>query len=290
MDSYTASIGEDGEWTGCIAYQGRPMFFKEHMIYTVLGSYPAQYQISKQETMGIRKGGGACVFNQVLYYSSYEGICRYTGSIPQVISHECGDIDATAIGGAGHILYIAKDKDVYTYDTERGQWHHEVADKVDYIYGHKTQTWITKRSAANEVKLYSTEEDGGGYVEWYAVTPLLKISNPDSAYISEIQLRTLFVKGISLKVYVNYDEGSFQEVKTLEAGSTWRDLVNDRWEEVATLTWAQVAGSKQGVFPYTIHIRLKRSTTCRIKLVGKGDIQLISLTKHWRLGSDSTWK
>ena len=285
MDSYIASIGEDGKWTGCIEYNGHPMFFKDHMIYTIYGMYPAQYQISKQEGLGMKEGNTACVFNNVLYYGSHEGICAYTGSVPRVISHDCGEIDANALAGAGHRLYVSDGGDVYTLDTEYNVWHHEDDTEVSHAFSYGDKVYFNSNG-----NIVSTDV-GSGQIAWEAITPKLNIRNPDSSYLAEIQIRTEFVNGHSLKVYVSYDEGSYNDQYHVTGGvNRWRDVINRHWEDVADLTWDQLAGTKQGVFPYVVHVRLKRASTCRIKLVGVGDIRIISLTKHWRTGSDSTWR
>lgn len=289
MDSYIASIGEDGKWTGCIEYNGHPMFFKENMIYTIYGMYPAQYQISKQEGLGMKDNGAACVFNNVLYYGSHEGVCAYTGSVPRVISQDCGVIDLRAIAGAGHILYAVDGKEgyVYTYDTDYRLWHCE-GDQygaVYYAYAYKDLVYF---NADGDIM---TTEIGHGEVDWYAITPKLNLKTPDSSYLAEIQIRTEFMGSASLKVYVSYDEGSYDGGHDVTSGgNTWRDVSRYTWSDVASMTWQELQANKNGVFPYVVHLRLKRASTCRIKLVGTGDVRIITLTKHWRNGSDSTWR
>ena len=54
-DSYAATVGSDGEFTGCTAYGGQVLFFKEDCIHKVYGSYPANYQINTQRCRGVQK-------------------------------------------------------------------------------------------------------------------------------------------------------------------------------------------------------------------------------------------
>ena len=44
-DSYAASCGTDGQFTGAITHMGYPLFFKENCVHKVYGNYPANFQI-----------------------------------------------------------------------------------------------------------------------------------------------------------------------------------------------------------------------------------------------------
>ena len=55
-DSYTASIGTDGPFTGCITQRGYPVFFKENCIHKVSGATPATFQIATTMCRGIQDG------------------------------------------------------------------------------------------------------------------------------------------------------------------------------------------------------------------------------------------
>ena len=44
-DSWTASVGSDGQWTGAANYLGHPCFFKEERIHTVTVSSEGAHQI-----------------------------------------------------------------------------------------------------------------------------------------------------------------------------------------------------------------------------------------------------
>ena len=44
-DSYAVDVGSAGDFTGCCAYLGYPVFFKEEHIYKVYGSKPANFQV-----------------------------------------------------------------------------------------------------------------------------------------------------------------------------------------------------------------------------------------------------
>ena len=72
-DSYAASIGTDGAFTGAISQRGYPVFFKENAIHRVSGSSPSSFSIQTTNARGVqtgswrRAGTGSCFTT---------GICR----------------------------------------------------------------------------------------------------------------------------------------------------------------------------------------------------------------------
>jgi hypothetical protein len=93
-DSYAATVGTDGQFTGAVAHLGYPLFFKEHCMHKVYGNYPANYQISTTTCRGVQKGShkSLAIVNEVLYYKSRTGVCAYDGSLPQEVSYALGDV------------------------------------------------------------------------------------------------------------------------------------------------------------------------------------------------------
>ena len=55
-DSYVASVGSDGQFTGAITHLGHPLFFKENCMHKVYGNYPANFQITTTTCRGVQKG------------------------------------------------------------------------------------------------------------------------------------------------------------------------------------------------------------------------------------------
>ena len=77
-DSYAASCGTDGQWTGAITHLGYPLFFKENCMHKVYGSYPANYQIQTTACRGVQKGceRSLAIVNEVLYYNRNNRMLR----------------------------------------------------------------------------------------------------------------------------------------------------------------------------------------------------------------------
>ena len=93
-DSYAATVGTDGQFTGAVTHLGYPIFFKENYMHKVYGNYPSNYQINTTACRGVQKGShkSLAIVNEVLYYKSRTGICAYDGSLPKEISYALGDV------------------------------------------------------------------------------------------------------------------------------------------------------------------------------------------------------
>ena len=134
QDSYTASVGTDGPFTGAVTQKGYPVFFKENCIHQVFGTTPSSFQIETTVCRGIQSGSwrSAVVVNEQVYYKSRTDVLMFDGSMPESVSDQLGDIlysDARA-GALGDKYYISmKDLNgnwtLFTYDTKNRVWYKE---------------------------------------------------------------------------------------------------------------------------------------------------------------------
>ena len=279
-DSYTASLGSDGVFTGATSYLGYPLFFKQNCIHTVYGAYPATYQIQTTECRGVQQGCSRSIvtLDGALLYKAVGGVCAYTGSLPAEIGsqlNERGVQFTDAIAGTYHNKYylamkdsLSSDKDahwLYVYDTQRGLWHKEstidviqfcevsTTDKNELYYGNQSSAAIYQIVGNNE-----TENENK--VGWYAETGVLGCSSPDKKYISRLSLRLSM--GVGTRVYVSAEYDS-----------------SGVWEQVAV-----IVGSTLGTF--TIPIKPKRCDHLRLRLEGDDEVKIYSISKTLEQGSD----
>ena len=88
-DSYAASVGSPGPFSGAISYLGIPLFFKQDCVHAVYGNFPSTYQIQTTECKGVQQGcaDSLAIVNGTLLYKSVRGVCAYTGSLPTDIGY-----------------------------------------------------------------------------------------------------------------------------------------------------------------------------------------------------------
>lgn len=274
-DSYTVSIGDDGDFTGAITYNGYPLFFKENSIYRIYGSYPAAYQLYTYNCRGIQKGSAksAVMVGEYLIYKSISDICVFDGSSPVSISEALGDINySEAVAGASLSKYYVSmldergDSAFFVYDIKHNTWHKEDSLRIEEftynqsgkLYGQSGQTIYGFGEATKDFNLTSGEEPD---VEWYAITGLLGLEYPDNKYPGRITIRADIPNGGEIIVYLSKEDGP--------------------WKKESILTGTGRLKS------YTMSPTVKRSDSYRLKFEGHKDVKIYSITREYDTGSES---
>lgn len=269
-DSYAATVGTDGQFTGAVAHLGYPLFFKENCMHKVYGNYPANYQIQTTTCRGVQKGceRSLAIVNEVLYYKARSGVCAYDGSLPTEISTAFGDESyfSAVAGSLGNKYYIsmtdANDMwHLFVYDSLKGMWHREDDTQAScfcacrgdlyYIDYADKQIKSVKGAGVTETKA----------IKWSATTGVIGTDSPDKKYISRMDVRMSLQAGSRVSFYAEYDSSG-------------------EWEYLFTMD-----GIKLQTF--AVPIRPKRCDHMRLRIVGYGDAKIYSICKNTERGSDS---
>lgn len=282
-DSYAASCGTDGQWTGAITHLGFPLFFKENVLHKVYGQFPSNFQIQTTACRGVQKGAGKslAIVNETLFYKGRNGVCAYDGSLPIEMSQALGqshfsgvddsNTDALrngAVGGAHNGKYYISMKDensgewgLYVYDTMRDMWIHEDGLRADDICSCRDDLYITDHDTGDIIIETGGEEPTEGRVSWMATTGDLGLSSPDHKYISKLNVRMSLAKGSVVHILIEYDS-------------------DGQWHHVS-----ETVGTDFRAF--TMPIRTRRCDHLRLKFSGVGEAKIYSISKTIAEGSDS---
>ena len=268
-DSYAATVGTDGQFTGAITHLGYPIFFKENFMHKVYGNYPANYQIQTTACRGVQKGceRSLAIVNEVLYYKARSGICAYDGSLPQEMSSALGDISYNnAVGGVlGNKYYISMSDaeeryHLFVYDTKKGMWHREDdTQAVDFCNCRGDLYYIDH--ADNQIKtVKGTGVTETGAISWEAITGIIGTDSPDKKYISRMDVRMSLQVGTRVVFSVEYDSSGVWESLFMMAGTSLQS--------------------------FAVPIRPKRCDHLRLRIEGLGDAKIYSICKTIEQGSD----
>lgn len=268
-DSYVATVGTDGQFTGAITHLGYPIFFKENCMHKVYGNYPANYQIQTTHCRGVQKdcSKSLAIVNEVLYYKSRSAVCVYDGSLPVEISSALGDMTYTnAVAGTIRNKYYISmadahgDYHLFVYDTKRGLWHKEDNTHVtDFCTCRGELYYIESGSTTIKTILGSGTTDTSN-ISWMAESGVIGTNLPDKKYISRLDVRMKLTVGTRVYFYIEYDSCG-------------------KWEHLFTMT-----GIKLQSFP--ISIRPRRCDHMRIRIEGDGEAKIYSICKTIEQGSD----
>lgn len=268
-DSYAATVGTDGQFTGAITHNGYPIFFKENHMHKVYGDFPAQYRIQDTACRGVQKGcsKSLAIVNEVLYYKSRSAVCAYDGSLPMEISSALGDeVYHDAVAGSLDNKYYISMADaneawhLFVYDTQRGMWHREDNTRVVDFCNCRGDLYFIDY-ADNKIKtvrgtgVLETED-----VSWEAITGTIGTDSPDKKYISRLDIRMSLKVGTRVYFYVEYDS-------------------TGKWEHLFTMTGMTLQS-------FTVPVRPKRCDHLRLRIEGDGEAKIYSICKTVEQGSE----
>ena len=266
-DSYAASCGTDGQFTGAITHLGYPLFFKENCVHKVYGNYPANFQIQTTACRGVQKGceKSLAIVNETLFYKARSGVCAYDGSLPTEASYALGnEVYGDAVGGAhGNKYYITmKDMEgnpnLFVYDTGKGMWHREdnlLADCFCSCHGE-----LYAISDGKIITMLGTGTQDAEEVEWMVETGEIGITSPDMKYISRLTVRMSMDVGTEVRFLAQYD-------------------LMDDWDEICVLEGTSLRS-------FSVPIRPRRCDYMKLRIEGVGYAKIYSITKTIEQGSE----
>ena len=268
-DSYTASCGTDGQFTGAITHLGYPLFFKENCVHKVYGNQPSNFQIQDTACRGVQKGchGSLAIVNETLFYKARSGICAFDGSLPIEVSAAMGnEVYSDAVGGAHGNKYYVSMKDAYdvwhlfVYDTAKQMWHKEDNLHASAFCSCKGELYCVDAGNRNIITMFGSGEKDAADVPWMVETGELVISSPNMKYISRLNVRMSMDIGAKADFYTKYD-------------------MSDEWVHVCTIRGTDLRS-------FSVPIRPRRCDYMKLKIVGEGMSKIYSITKTIAEGSD----
>lgn len=268
-DSYAASCGTDGAFTGAITFLGYPMFFKESCVHKVYGNYPANFQIQDTACRGVQSGchGSLAIVNETLFYKARSGICAFDGSLPVEVSYALGnEVYSSAVGGTHNSKYYVSMKDtqeqwhLFVYDIAKKMWHKEDDLHAAAFCSYKGEMYCIDDDAKNIITMFGSGETDAEKVQWMVETGEMGIATPDMKYISSLNVRLSMEIGAKVEFYARYD-------------------MSDEWIHVCTVFGTNLRS-------FFIPIRPRRCDYMKLRIVGEGVGKIYSITKTVERGSN----
>lgn len=279
-DSWAASVGTDGPFSGSAVQRGYPVFSKDGCFHKVSGNSPNSFTITTVMCRGIQEGSwrSAAVVNEAIYYKSRQDVMMFDGSMPVSISAQLGDIQYSEAraGVLGNKYYLCmKDKDdhwtLMNYDTKSGTWWKEDSSKVlDF-------------AAVND-ELFFIDEDENTLV---SVTGSVGDPEEDFDWEAEFDLY-----GVSYRRESNYDDPSrVRNNKYVSMFKIRMELAEDAWMKL----WIkydnneyEYMGERNGkqLRTFVLPVIPKRCDHVRYKITGHGWAQIYDISRMMEVGGD----
>ena len=268
-DSFAATVGTDGPFTGAVTHLGYPLFFKEGCVHTVYGDEPSNYQVRTTSLRGVQKGCSKSIaaVGETLYYKSRSGICAYDGSLPEEISFALGDKTyGNAVAGAlGNKYYISMQDEngayhLFVYDTIRKLWHREDGTQAMDFCAYGDDLYYIDCATGQIRTVKGTGEREAEPIRWSATTGIIGMGSPDKKYVSRMDVRMKIDVGSSVSFFAEYDSSG-------------------EYEYLCTLKGKQLQS-------FSVPIRPKRCDHFRLRIVGTGDSKIFSICKTLERGGE----
>ena len=268
-DSWTASVGSDGPWTGAINYLGYPTFFKEDRIHRVSVSAIGAHSLTETPARGVQNGsaGSLSIVNEVLFYKSRADVVAYQGGFPEGVSAALGDESySEAVGGCFGMFYFVSMKD------SAGKRHLFVYDSTNRLWIREDDLHLTDIARMDD-SLYALAADGvlwdlaGAVGEketrlpWMAQSGILYYQTPDRKYTSRYDIMLSAPAGTKMDIFIQYDS-------------------NGLWRFSGGMTF-------KGLNAITFPVRPRRCNHMEIRLQGEGDVKIYNIARILEQGSDT---
>ena len=293
-DSYAATVGTPGDFTGAAVFNNTPIFFKENCIHRITGNTPSSYNISYDYYDGVASGSYksiARVGNYLVYYSK-GGFVYYTGNQPERIDKLLGDKrfkNVVAGEKEGHYIAEVIDKSdnktyILDYDMDLNQWY-KFESKLRNVH-----QLVRMINISNDLYLFFRDK----YADYTAENELLHTTIENiGRNLNDAQTQTIesdfnwyaesgwLVKEATNKNYITRMLFKMHLDPDAEISISFKYDYNAEWEEVRTI-------SNTDDYPKTeiISIIPKRCETMRYKIEGKGKVIIYSITYEISEGSE----
>ena len=267
-DSYAASCGTDGAFTGATAYMGNPVFFKETCLHKVYGNYPANFQIQTTACRGVQKGSyrSLAVVNEVLYYKAGTAVCAYDGSIPTEISYCLGaEQYKEAVGGSlGNKYYISMldslgKAHLFVWDTAKKLWHREDGFRAARMESIGGTLYAMEEGTGRIWDMTRAGDSPEDKVKWSVETGEIGLEMPDMKYLARMIIRMSLEAGTEVRIYARYD-------------------FSQDWEPLFAVRSTRLRS-------FDIPVRAKRCDYMQLRIEGDGPGKIYSITKTIQQGS-----
>ncbi|MBQ7499422.1 MAG: hypothetical protein IJT91_00845 [Clostridia bacterium] len=223
-DSYAVTIGSDGPFTGCISYDGKPVFFKNDCAVKIYGDKPSNFSVSDPVCHGVAPGSAKSLTlcEDTLFYLGSDGVYAYGGSTPVCVSDKLGgERLSEGIGGcfSGRYYLSALDssgkRSIYVFDPAKKLWSVQDDPGTVNILSCEDDVYISAFDGEDSALISlggKLSVDGyitGGIEEsdpvWYAQTGRFFVSDPFTRRISKIWLSLDMAENTYVKIRAEYN-------------------------------------------------------------------------------------
>lgn len=208
------------------------------------------------------------IVGEKLFYKGRDGVYVYDGALPVSVSAPLGmerfsDAVAAEYGQKYYISMRGKDTgwSLFVFDTDKSIWIREDSTHARFMVRYADGLFCIAEGTGNLIDLTgNTDGEEEEAVPWSFTTGIIGYNDSNAKYVSRFQIRAALSNGQAARLDIEYDS-------------------NGVWYHCGDIIGN---GMKSDLLP----INPRRCDHFRLRMVGKGDLKLLSITKDYRRGSD----
>ncbi len=263
-------LPDGGDVTGCVAYGGAVLFWKEDRLHRLMGDKPGSFAFYTDHVPGLQQHSRRSmdILGGALYYKGREGIYTYTGSAPRLISQALGSTAYTqaAAGSDGRRYYVSmrredtQEWELLTYDSQTELWLKEESLRVRAFAWLDGALHVLTGGAyyvLGQGELDTHSSGSGTPIPWEAVFVPFDETTHQRKYPSRLLLR------------LELEEGAWVEASIARDGGEFKQVWSSHDADVTTAV---------------IPIRPGRCDRWQLRLLGKGRCRVESMAREFTLG------
>jgi hypothetical protein len=232
--AYAVDVASAGDFVCCYPHLGHVIFFKANAMHEMYGTTPSKFQLVEPVNTGCISSYGAGAIYSSLYYIAHEGIMRYAGSTPALVS---AAISPFPLGGEEGCACVDKRNyyahvggKVYVYDMYTNLWSVLLEGDVAAMAYHEGELCVLM--ASGQLRRYS--ESGSVFEDWHVETPdIYAARDIEGGFMSlktvnKLDIRAELNENSTLKILISVDGGEFIEHLTIERDYSDRTVYSKR--------------------------------------------------------------
>lgn len=254
--SWFCEVGSDGKFTGIIPYNDALFAFKEHCVHVVYGTTPQNFSLEKTfDGFGCIDGRSICVVNNALYWLGYNGVYRYVGNSPKLISEPLNKKYKSGIAFSDNrkVFFNLTDYDgnseLLSFDALTGIWHRYTYK--NFIGGFNYNGKLYAYTSSEVFEIY-----GGDYGEWSFESVIDYNDSFEDDTVTEYHVRAYLTKGSTLKM-------------------EYKGISESDWEVVGEYSAEENEMIKEIFTP-----RFKNDNAYQYRLSGSGEVYIYEMEKY----------
>lgn len=254
--SWFCEVGSDGKFTGIIPYNDALFAFKEACVHVVYGTTPQNFSLEKTfDGFGCIDGRSICVVNNALYWLGYNGVYRYVGNSPKLISEPLNKKYKSGVAFSDNrkVFFNLTDyegnSEFLSFDALTGIWHRYTYK--NFIGGFNYNGKLYAYTSSEVFEIY-----GGDYGEWSFESVIDYNDSFEDDTVTEYHVRAYMTKGSTLKM-------------------EYKGISESDWEVVGEYSAEENEMIKEIFTP-----RFKNDNAYQYRLSGSGEVYIYEMEKY----------